>query len=47
MRSTLVSQFGDPRQVIALVDAERVAPAAGEVEVALSLAAINPSDLIR
>lgn len=46
MRSTLVSQFGDPRQVIALVDAERVAPAAGEVEVALSLAAINPSDLI-
>lgn len=46
MRSTLVSQFGDPRQVIALVDAERVAPAAGEVEVALSLAAVNPSDLI-
>jgi NADPH:quinone reductase-like Zn-dependent oxidoreductase len=46
MRSTLVSQFGDPRQVIAMVDAERVAPAAGEVEVALSLAAINPSDLI-
>ncbi len=46
MRSTLVSQFGDPRQVIALVDAERVAPAAGEVEVAVSLAAINPSDLI-
>ncbi|OCO99864.1 MULTISPECIES: zinc-dependent alcohol dehydrogenase family protein [unclassified Ensifer] len=46
MRSTLVSQFGDPRQVIALVDAERVAPGPGEVEVALSLAAINPSDLI-
>ncbi|WP_429807714.1 zinc-dependent alcohol dehydrogenase family protein [Ensifer sp. B1-9] len=46
MRSTLVRQFGDPRQVIALVDAERMAPAAGEVEVALSLAAINPSDLI-
>lgn len=46
MRSTLVSQFGDPRQVIALVDAERPAPAAGEIEVALSLAAINPSDLI-
>ncbi|WP_326494148.1 zinc-dependent alcohol dehydrogenase family protein [Ensifer sp. SL37] len=46
MRSTLVSQFGDPRQVIAMVDAGRVAPAAGEVEVALSLAAINPSDLI-
>lgn len=46
MRSTLVSQFGDPRQVIALVDAERVAPGPGEVEVLLSLAAINPSDLI-
>ncbi|HEV7317742.1 MAG TPA: zinc-dependent alcohol dehydrogenase family protein [Ensifer sp.] len=46
MRSTLVSQFGDPRQVIALVDVEQPAPAAGEVEVALSLAAINPSDLI-
>ncbi|WDZ77429.1 zinc-dependent alcohol dehydrogenase family protein [Ensifer adhaerens] len=46
MRSTLVSQFGDPRQVIALVDAERRAPGPGEVEVALSLAAINPSDLI-
>ncbi|HEV7307370.1 zinc-dependent alcohol dehydrogenase family protein [Ensifer sp.] len=46
MRSTLVSQFGDPRQVIALVDAERRAPQAGEVEVALALAAVNPSDLI-
>ncbi|MEI2297770.1 zinc-dependent alcohol dehydrogenase family protein [Ensifer sp. MJa1] len=46
MRSTLVSQFGDPRQVIALVDAERHAPGPGEVEVAVSLAAINPSDLI-
>lgn len=46
MRSTLVSQFGDPRQVIALVDAERVPPGPGEVEIALSLAAINPSDLI-
>lgn len=46
MRSTLVSQFGDPRQVIALVDAERVPPGLGEVEVALSLSAINPSDLI-
>ncbi|MGH6805667.1 MAG: alcohol dehydrogenase catalytic domain-containing protein, partial [Ensifer adhaerens] len=46
MRSTLVSQFGDPRQVIALVDAERKPPGPGEVEVALSLAAINPSDLI-
>lgn len=46
MRSTLVRQFGDPRQVIALVDAERAAPGPGEVEVALSLAAINPSDLI-
>ncbi|MGE6782388.1 zinc-dependent alcohol dehydrogenase family protein [Ensifer adhaerens] len=46
MRSTLVSQFGDPRQVIALVEAGRVAPGPGEVEVALSLASINPSDLI-
>ncbi|WP_104664805.1 zinc-dependent alcohol dehydrogenase family protein [Ensifer adhaerens] len=46
MRSTLVSQFGDPRQVIALVEADRVAPGPGEVEVALSLASINPSDLI-
>ncbi|RDL52654.1 2-haloacrylate reductase [Ensifer sp. M14] len=46
MRSTLVSQFGDPRQVIALVDAERIAPGPGEVEVALSISAINPSDLI-
>ncbi|MGF6172522.1 zinc-dependent alcohol dehydrogenase family protein [Ensifer sp. 4252] len=46
MRSTLVSQFGDPRQVIALVDAERMPPGPGEVEVALSLSAINPSDLI-
>lgn len=46
MRSTLVSQFGDPRQVIALVDAERLPPGPGEVEIALSLSAINPSDLI-
>jgi NADPH:quinone reductase-like Zn-dependent oxidoreductase len=46
MRSTLVRQFGDPRQVIELVDAERVAPGAGEVEVEISLAAVNPSDLI-
>ena len=46
MRSTLVRQFGDPRQVIALVDVERAAPGPGDVEVALSLAAINPSDLI-
>ncbi|NVD38013.1 zinc-dependent alcohol dehydrogenase family protein [Ensifer sp. HO-A22] len=46
MRSTLVSQFGDPRQVIALVDAERIPPGPGEVEIALSLSAINPSDLI-
>ncbi|WP_077962163.1 zinc-dependent alcohol dehydrogenase family protein [Ensifer adhaerens] len=46
MRSTLVSQFGDPRQAIALVDADRVAPGPGEVEVAVALTAINPSDLI-
>ena len=46
MRSPLVSQFGDPRQVIALVDAERIPPGHGGVEIALSLSAINPSDLI-
>ncbi len=46
MRSTLVRQFGDPGQVIELVDVPRPAPAAGEVEVEISLAAINPSDLI-
>jgi NADPH:quinone reductase-like Zn-dependent oxidoreductase len=46
MRSTLVRQFGDPEQVIALVDAARIEPAAGEVEIEISLAAINPSDLI-
>ncbi|AWM23897.1 zinc-dependent alcohol dehydrogenase family protein [Sinorhizobium fredii] len=46
MRSTLVRQFGDPEQVIELVDAARVEPGAGEVEVEISLAAINPSDLI-
>ncbi|HXV30321.1 MAG TPA: zinc-dependent alcohol dehydrogenase family protein [Sinorhizobium sp.] len=46
MRSTLVRQFGDPEQVIELVDAARVEPAAGEVEIEISLAAINPSDLI-
>ncbi|OAP40855.1 oxidoreductase [Sinorhizobium glycinis] len=46
MRSTLVRQFGDPEQVIEHVEATRAAPAAGEVEVEISLAAINPSDLI-
>jgi NADPH:quinone reductase-like Zn-dependent oxidoreductase len=46
MRSTLVRQFGDPKQVIELVGAPRSAPGAGEVEVEISLAAINPSDLI-
>ncbi|OHV85573.1 zinc-dependent alcohol dehydrogenase family protein [Ensifer sp. LCM 4579] len=46
MRSTLVRQFGDPEQVIELVDAPRIEPAAGEVEVEIALAAINPSDLI-
>jgi NADPH:quinone reductase-like Zn-dependent oxidoreductase len=46
MRSTLVRQFGDPGQVIELVDAPRPAAGAGEVEVEISLAAINPSDLI-
>ncbi|RVP86402.1 oxidoreductase, partial [Sinorhizobium meliloti] len=46
MRSTLVRQFGDPGQVIELVDAPRPAPGTGEVEVEISLAAINPSDLI-
>lgn len=46
MRSTLVRQFGDPGQVIELVDAPRPAAGAGEVEIEISLAAINPSDLI-
>ncbi|WP_026612925.1 zinc-dependent alcohol dehydrogenase family protein [Ensifer aridi] len=46
MRSTLVRQFGDPKQVIELVEAPRREPGAGEVEVEISLAAINPSDLI-
>lgn len=46
MRSTLVRQFGDPEQVIELVDAARVEPGPGEVEIEISLAAINPSDLI-
>lgn len=46
MRSTLVRQFGDPEQVIELVDAPRIEPAAGEVEIEIALAAINPSDLI-
>lgn len=46
MRSTLVRQFGEPEQVIELVEAPRAAPRAGEVEVEISLAAINPSDLI-
>lgn len=46
MRSTLVRQFGAPEQVIELVDAARAAPAANEVEIEISCAAINPSDLI-
>ncbi|MFD2344047.1 alcohol dehydrogenase catalytic domain-containing protein [Sinorhizobium terangae] len=46
MRSSLVRQFGDPGQVIELVDIDRAAPGAGEVEIAISLSAINPSDLI-
>ncbi|MCA1489583.1 zinc-dependent alcohol dehydrogenase family protein [Sinorhizobium alkalisoli] len=46
MRSTLVRQFGDPEQVIELVDAPRIDPTAGEVEIEIALAAINPSDLI-
>ncbi|WP_331373592.1 zinc-dependent alcohol dehydrogenase family protein [Sinorhizobium chiapasense] len=46
MRSSLVRQFGDPGQVIELVDIDRAAPGAGEVEIAVSLSAINPSDLI-
>ncbi|WP_018239005.1 zinc-dependent alcohol dehydrogenase family protein [Ensifer sp. BR816] len=46
MRSTLVRQFGDPEQVIELVETGRTEPAPGEVEVEISLAAINPSDLI-
>ena len=46
MRSTLVRQFGDPEQVIDLVEAARPEPGSGEVEVEIALAAINPSDLI-
>ncbi|THK36846.1 oxidoreductase [Ensifer sp. MPMI2T] len=46
MRSSLVRQFGDPGQVIDLVDIDRATPGAGEVEIAISLSAINPSDLI-
>ncbi|NRP71383.1 Mycocerosic acid synthase [Ensifer psoraleae] len=46
MRSSLVRQFGDPGQVIALVDVDRAMPGTGEVEIAVSLSAINPSDLI-
>ncbi|PDT52234.1 MULTISPECIES: zinc-dependent alcohol dehydrogenase family protein [Sinorhizobium] len=46
MRSTLVRQFGDPEQVIELVETGRSEPAPGEVDVEISLAAINPSDLI-
>ncbi|MCA1440572.1 zinc-dependent alcohol dehydrogenase family protein [Ensifer sp. IC4062] len=46
MRSSLVRQFGDPGQVIELVDVDRATPEAGEVEIAISLSAVNPSDLI-
>ncbi|PST26337.1 oxidoreductase [Mesorhizobium plurifarium] len=46
MRSTLVRQFGDPGQAIELVEVPRPAPRGDEVEVEISLAAINPSDLI-
>ncbi|MCA1403541.1 zinc-dependent alcohol dehydrogenase family protein [Ensifer sp. IC3342] len=46
MRSSLVRQFGDPGQVIELVDIDRATPGAGEVEISISLSAINPSDLI-
>lgn len=46
MRSSLVRQFGDPGQVIELVDIDRHTPGAGEVEIGISLSAINPSDLI-
>ncbi|MBP1883051.1 zinc-dependent alcohol dehydrogenase family protein [Sinorhizobium mexicanum] len=46
MLSSLVRQFGDPRQVIELVDTDRATPGAEDVEIAVSLSAVNPSDLI-
>ncbi|MDX3972793.1 zinc-dependent alcohol dehydrogenase family protein [Shinella sp.] len=46
MLRAVVRAFGDPRQVIALEEAERLAPGPGEVEIRILRAAINPSDLI-
>jgi NADPH:quinone reductase-like Zn-dependent oxidoreductase len=46
MLRAVVRAFGDPRQVIALEEAERPAPGPGEVEIRILRAAINPSDLI-
>ncbi|MCQ4631959.1 zinc-dependent alcohol dehydrogenase family protein [Shinella sp. CPCC 100929] len=46
MLRAVVRAFGDPRQVIALEEAERVPPGPGEVEIRILRAAINPSDLI-
>lgn len=46
MLRAVVRAFGDPRQVIGLEEAERMAPGPGEVEIRIRRAAINPSDLI-
>ena len=46
MLRAVVRAFGDPRQVIQLEEAERLAPGPGEVEIRIRRAAINPSDLI-
>jgi NADPH:quinone reductase-like Zn-dependent oxidoreductase len=46
MLRAVVRAFGDPRQVIALEEAEPVAPGPGAVEIRIRRAAINPSDLI-
>lgn len=46
MLRAVVKTFGDPRQVIGLEEAERIAPGPGAVEIRIRRAAINPSDLI-
>jgi NADPH:quinone reductase-like Zn-dependent oxidoreductase len=46
MLRALVRQFGAPRQVIKLEDADRQPLGPGEVEIKVIRAAINPSDLI-
>lgn len=46
MLRAVVRTFGDPRAVVRLEEAPRVAPGPGEVEIRIRRAAINPSDLI-